>query len=421
MTQIMKIILLSCFILIQFNVLAESDVAFKNVTDYTHYAKLHNNELKAVFYKWKSMVSKVTRVQGFPDPKLSFSHFIETVETRVGAQQNKYSLMQMFPWFGKLSLKGEIVAEKAKAVEQELRHLELKIRYQVTKAYSKFYFLSKSIDITIENIKLMHYFESVARTRYRVGSAPHSSIIKAQVEIGVLEDKLLTLKTLKKPITEKLNSLLNRSRYLELPFPKHIQNKKLSVSEAKLHEALLFNNQSLKSLAYKTNAENKSINLARKSYFPDFTLGVTYVDTSEALMPNTSGSGKDPLAVGVTINLPIWFSKYSAGVEEASARKKMLVYKSHQKRLNLKSDLEMSLYEYNNSKRKINLYKETLIPKAEQSLQVTREAFESGKVNFLSLIDAERILLEFQLQYHNSLSKKLTSFSKLEMIVGKKL
>jgi outer membrane protein TolC len=87
----------------------------------------------------------------------------------------------------------------------------------------------------------------------------------------------------------------------------------------------------------------------------------------------------------------------------------------------LGADLKLALYHFRDAERKIDLYRDTLIPKGDQSLKVAQLGFQAGKVSFISLIDAERLLLEFQLAYERALADRAKRLSEIETFVNKDL
>ncbi|MBL6990421.1 MAG: TolC family protein [Bacteriovoracaceae bacterium] len=412
-----KYIFFIIFIVISIQVPASE---LKDLSDYLKYAALNNQELKAAFYKWQSAVFKINRVRGLPDPKFTYTQFIENVETRVGPQKRKFGLMQKLPWFGKLGLKEDMAKEGAKALQLDFKLKKLKLFYKIKSLYGEYYYTSKAIQTTKHNMELVKYFESVARTKYKAGRAPHSSIIRSQVEFGKLENKLKSLQEFKAPLVAKINAALNRPQTEPIAWPKTIPKNKIVLKDADLFKALLDNNPQLQSMNHKISKEKFSIALSKKNYFPDFTFGINYIETDDSMMV-TKDSGKDPLALSVSINIPMWFSKYNGGVQESVNRHQWIVNKKAQRANNLRAELQMSIYKFKDSQRKINLYRHTLIPKSKQSLGVTQQSFEAGKVNFLSLIDAQRALIEFELLYHKALAQRFKHFAYIEMLVGKTL
>ena len=96
------------------------------IDDYLAYAALNNPKLKAAFGVWKAALHRIPQVRSLPDPKFNYAYFIREVETRVGAQEQKLGLSQMFPWFGKLQLKEDIAYEAANSAEQRYEAEKLK-------------------------------------------------------------------------------------------------------------------------------------------------------------------------------------------------------------------------------------------------------------------------------------------------------
>jgi outer membrane protein TolC len=150
-------------------------------------------------------------------------------------------------------------------------------------------------------------------------------------------------------------------------------------------------------------------------------LGVGYVATGEALVPSTPDSGKDPLLATLSINIPIWRNRYRAGVREAAARREAARRNRVDRENELVSELQLALYDFRDAERKINLYRDTLLPQARSSLNVTEQSYQAGQGDFLDLIDAQRVLLEFQLAYERALASREQRLAQVEMLVGKEL
>lgn len=268
----------------------------------------------------------------------------------------------------------------------------------------------------------MRYIEQVARTKYKVAAAGHQDVIRAQVEQGKLEDRLRTLQDLRRPIMAKLNAALNRPAGAELPWPKEVpREEQIEAGDEQILTWLREASPELKALDHQIAVQKKAVELAGKDYFPDITLGVDYIDTAGAIGTNTSDSGKDPVVVMASVNLPIWHDKYRANQRQARARYLAALKERLGAENTLASEVHLALYEFRDAQRKINLYRDSLIPKAQQSLKVTQAAFMADKASFLDLIDAERILLEFQLLYERALANSAQRLAQLEMLVGREL
>ncbi len=245
------------------------------LAQYSAYAAAHNPQLQAAFARYKAALQAIAPARTLPDPRLSYRYFIQEVETRVGPQRQGFGLAQTFPWFGKLEARGDIALEKAQAQGQLFQAAKLKLFYQVKNAYYEYYYLARAISVTKENVELMRYIEQVVRTKYKVATAEHQDVIRAQVEQGKLEDRLRSLRDLRSPIMAKLNAALNRPAGAELPWPTEPpRQEKIIVSNEMILTWLREANPQLKALDYQIAAKKKAIELAGKDYFPDVTLAV---------------------------------------------------------------------------------------------------------------------------------------------------
>jgi outer membrane protein, heavy metal efflux system len=238
------------------------------------------------------------------------------------------------------------------------------------------------------------------------------------VELDKLRDRLRTLQDFKHPLVARLNAALNRPAESALPFPTNNSPATLTAQSSQLLEQLKSSNPELKSLDFLAEKDKAAIALARKEFYPDVTLGVDYVQTGEARMAGVSDSGKDPVMVGFSVNIPLWWGKYRAGVREAETRYEATQQEREDRANRLSTELELALFKYQDAERKIALYRDALIPKADQSVKVIQRSFEAGKSDFLSLIDAQRVLLEFQLAYERAVADREQGLATVEKLVG---
>lgn len=389
------------------------------LADYLAYAALHNAGLEAAFNRLQAALERIPQARALPDPRLTFAYFIQEIETRVGPQQQRLGLVQMFPWFGKLKLMGSAAQEAAHAERQKYEKIKLDLFYRVKETFYEYYYVSRAVTIIEKNIQLLGSLEEVMRTKYSTGSAAYSDLLKVQVESDKLKDWLQSMEEMLRPVRARLNSALNRPVYESLPLPKPIIQGVSSVPYPQLLEWFKENNPDMKALHHMISKEKVETKLARKNYWPDISLGLDYIFTGEAVMPGVLDSGRDPLAAVVTVNLPIHFKKNRAAVKEAAARFKAAQKERQEKENNLLAHLDMVYYQFQDAGRKLKLYKEALIPRADQALKVSQSAFEVGKMDFLNLIDSLRTLLGLELASERALANHFQKQAELEMLVGK--
>ena len=145
-----------------------------------------------------------------------------------------------------------------------------------------------------------------------------------------------------------------------------------------------------------TQNSEKVVELAQKQYYPDFMLGLG-METGKDSIPGAMGSRRNSYMGMFSLNIPLWGRKNRAAVNEAKEMQRSAEQARDNRENELAAELQTALYRWRDSERKIRLYRDSLLPKARQSLAVSQRAFEAGNAGFLDLVDAQRMLLELEL------------------------
>lgn len=391
------------------------------VSDYLEYAALNNPGLESAFNNWKAELERVVQVKTLPDPKFTYAYYIEQVETRVGPQEQRLALSQTFPWFSKLSLEGNAAAETANVAKAQYDAARSELFYRVKVAFCEYYFLGRALAVTGEHFEIMKSIEGVARIGYQTGLVENGDLIKAQVELGRLEDRLSTLRDLRSPYSARLRAAAGLPPDGEpLPFPGSLDAEGREFSDEELVEWLRQSNPELKAINSKAAAQGARLSLAGKDWYPDVTLGVEYIVTGEADM-DVEDSGKDPVIAMATINLPIWWKKYQAREAEYEYRQEAVTSQKADRENLLIAELKNASFNYRDAGRKIDFYGNALIPKSRQALAATLKSFAAGRQNFIDVAYAEQTLLDFELEYERARADRAIHLAAIEMLVGREL
>jgi cobalt-zinc-cadmium efflux system outer membrane protein len=391
------------------------------LADYLRLASLNNAELRARFEQWKAALEQVPQARALDDPKFTYSYFIEEVETRVGPQRQKFGIMQVFPWFGKIDARTDAATAKAGAARQRYEASKLKLFRQVKETFYEFAYLATAIDIARENLELLQHFEEIARTKYKTAAATHPDIIRAQVELARLEDVLKSLEEFREPIVAKLNSILNRPADTELAWPKKEPPANIRLNKQNIIETLIKANPELAGLDWEVNAAKANVELAKKKFYPDIGVGIDWIQTDKAITPGVRDSGKDPVILMFSMNIPLWQDSYRAAERQAKANAR----KAQQQKVNKENEIIAQainvLYDVEDSRRKMHLYGDVLVLKAQELVQTSEAAYRTGTIDFLSLIDAQRMLLKCRLDYERAVTNHQQKLAELEMLIGREL
>ncbi|MCX5683775.1 MAG: TolC family protein [Planctomycetota bacterium] len=381
--------------------------------DYLACAKAGNPGLGAAESKWKAAQERVPQARSLDDPRLSYRASIAK-DMRI----QEVVVEQMLPWFGKLDLRAAVAQQEAEALQRQYEAQALKVAYQVKNAYYEYYYLARSIDIVKQNRDLVKNLGDIALARYKAGAGGYQDVTRAQVELGKLDDQVRSLEDSRGAAAARLNAAMNRPVGAELPWPKAIPEEQgEAASDEQVLAWIAEASPELQALDHEIAREQTSIDLAKKDYWPDVGLGVGYMNQREI-----SEGSNDNMVVGmVSVTLPIWREKYAAGVREAELRHDAALQMRADRANMLGAEVKLALYQMRDARRKMSLYRDTLVPKSRESLQATEAAFRSGQANFVDLVDARRLLLEFQLTYERMLADHAQRAAELEMLVGKQL
>lgn len=388
------------------------------LSDYLALAVRLNPGLEAAFQRWRAALYRVPQVRALPEPRISYAYYVREVETRTGPQQQRFGLSQAFPWFGTLQKKAAVAMAEATAAARAFEAAKHDVFLRVKRAYFEYAYLGRAIAITNESIALVTDLEEVARTRYKANLAGHPDIIRAQVELGKLENEVRALRDREAPLRAQLNAALGRAPRTPLASPPALPESAVMIDEDEIRQRLRERNPELHALDASVDRERAAIALANQGFYPSFALSAEYIDTDNAIIPNTPDSSRDPIIVGISLSLPLWLERTNASVREARARFSGRQRERDDRENRLLSDLERALYRYRDAGRTVDLYRNTLIPKAEQSLGATQEAYIGERVGFLDLIDAERVLLELRLAHDRAMTERAIGLAVIEKLVA---
>lgn len=399
----------------------ESTVASTSIDGVIEHALANNAEIRSHEARWKAALEKIPQSSGWPDPRLSYGYFVENVETRVGPQEHRIGVMQPLPWFGRLKAAGDVASSEAAAALADLTLAQLRVIRDVKHVWIELGWLAEAMRITGDNIELVRQLEGVAQARFRAGGSL-GAVTKAQVELGKLQDKLASLDDMRRPLHTRMNALLNRSPEAMPPVVSNVADGPRIVPDVETLRAWQREaSPILERLEHEITRGDHAVRLARKSGMPELGIGLDYIVTGEARMPGVRDSGKDAVVAMFSMSIPLWRGKYRAMADEAEARRSAAESELESRTRQLEANLDMELYRLRDAERKTNLYGATLLPQARSALSVAQQSYESGKGDFLDLIDAQRVLLEFELELQRALSDRSQAVAAIEMLVGREM
>lgn len=372
----------------------------------------NNPEILAMREQIRVAEERVPQAGALPDPQVGamFNGIPGRMMPDTRYDQVRVTASQLFPLFGKLGLRAEAASKGVDVARTKVEARQRKIIAQVKSAYYALFLAHKAIEINRENGELMRIFVKIAETRYTVGKAPQQHVLKAQVSLSVLLNQLITLEQRLETARARLNMLLNRAPDAPLSEPGEFEPTPLSRSREGLEHLALQHNPDLKAMAYDIEQKGVLHDLAQKQYYPNLMAGMQYWQNNER---------KDQVSATLSINLPLWWrSKQDHGVRQAAASVRAVEANYEAMKNRVLFQIQDRLVKVRTAERTINLYETSILPQAEQALKAARIGYETDKLDFLTLVDSQKQLYTFRLEYYKAEVEYEQQVARLEQAVG---
>lgn len=380
-------------------------------------ALAQNPEIIAMRRNFDMMRARVPQAKALPEPMLSYGYTGNAVplppfDIQKGdpASARVVSVTQEIPYPGKLAIKGRMANVAAESEWWNYEQVQWNVVAEVKDTYYDLYYLHKAIEVVTKNKDLLEKFTRIAEASYAVGKGIQQDVLKAQVEVSKLIDQLTVLEQRKQTAEARLNSLLFRAPETPVGKPTDIKPQDFSMGLLELNQLALSNYPSLRSQQRRIDREQYGVELAKKDFYPDFTVGVTYFNRPG--MPEMYG-------VNVGMKLPIyWGQKQRPAVAEATASAAVEKQRLDNLTTVLFFRIKDRLLAATTAQRLVKLYGTTIIPQSSLSLESAIAGYEVGKVDFLTLLDNLVTLLNYELSYYEQLSNLEKAIAALEPLVG---
>jgi cobalt-zinc-cadmium efflux system outer membrane protein len=383
-------------------------------------ALANNQDIKSLESQVKSLREEISFAGSLNDPRIGIALLnIPTDHFRFDQEpmtQKQIFIAQKIPWFGKLSLQSQKAAMKAIRQEAILKAKRLELAREIATDYYELGFVASSQKINDRLIKLLTQLLRVSETRYAAGQGLQQDVLHAQVELSKLLDEQITLDKKRRTLEDRINSLLNRGSFIPVTPPESLSYPDSVLEMEELQTQALKMNPWLKVKQADIELAGVGIELARKNYWPDFDFKVAYGQREEDF------NGRDLpdfVSTSVVMNIPLWKKTRQDKKLAASQLSHQAALQSYQNLANgLPHKIDALVTDIRNIRKNYRLITDALIVQAEQWARSSLTAYEVGKVNFNTMINAQIRLLRFELQSENYLFSLYKKRAVLEELLG---
>lgn len=382
-------------------------------------ARQGSPELRMVSLEAEAARERIQPAGALPDPVLRIE--LENL-TRNGSQgatldprrvgDTKYTLMQPLPFWGKRDLKRELAASEAAQADGRRADTWAEIGARIKTLYAQYWLTSQAVRLTRENIELSRQLEQVAQARYAGGLAAQQDAIRAQVERSTMDAELIGMENELHHLMSFMNAMLARPANSALATPTSLRPLPAKLDAAALSQRLQAANPQLAIEAARLDGAEKGRDLAYRNRYPDLTVGIAPMQVQNRV---------DAWSLMLEMNLPLQQGTRRSQeresermLEAAAARREALGHRLH-------GELSAALSELEAARQTEQISRSRLLPQAELTFKSALAAYETGKVDFATLLDAQRQIRNARLALLRAQASQQMRLADIERLLGEDL
>ncbi len=387
------------------------------VEQYIQVALAQNPEIQASRKQMEALAHLVPVAASLPDPTLKVTAQPEPVQTAAGQQELIVAASQKFLLFGKLEARACVAEAQTNVARAQLAAVELSTIAKVKRAYYELYFLQQAISVTQAEQRLLVEIREVANTRYKSGRASQQDVLRADLEVSSIESELIRLRQRLKSGQARLARLLHIAPQTPVAALDDLAPEKVPRDLELLQSQAVTARPELHAQLAAIRRDRGAVHLARLDYKPDVTLGLSWIDVSGAGVSPVS-NGRDAVLVSAGVNLPIYRKRLDSSIRSAEAKVVATTREYDVLRDAALEEVTDLFAQARSQEDLLLLFREDILPKARQTLEVSNQAYNVGEVDFLQLIDNWRELLRYEVNYLRLEASLRQTLAELERVVG---
>ncbi len=392
------------------------------VDAYIRRALAENRTVQAAFHNVQSLKYRIPQVTALDDPVVSNTIFpIPSVAPQyslMGYNPYNMTLAQQFPWFGTRRLRGEVADRDVRVALAELAVAQLDAVTAVRRAYFDLYAAERTRAVLAENRKILEDFHAIAKSRLASGGS-QQDVIRAETLISELDRTLAGNQQEVVTARAALARQVHVSPEVDLRSLPELPMAGVPVEIERLYQLAVTARPELRGRLEAIARDEKAIELARKRFYPNVTLGLTYMDMEKtnAQTPQTAG-GMPNVGLFVAFNLPVYRDKYRAGVCEAKERALADTKLYEAERDEANSEITDFLTQAKVQQNVLGLLRDSILPRTRDTLELAKSDYKVNNVDIATVLSAQREVLQVQIQVAQVEAELGKALAALERAVG---
>ena len=380
-------------------------------------AAANNPELVLLQKELHVVGERPGQARSLPPPMLEATIWQWPTNSLNPANTNMYMLMatQELPGSGKRALRAAVAEKEVAIARNDITARARQIANQVKQAYADLFISRQAIDVHLASVDVLRQFADVSQAKYQVGRISQQDVLKPVLELSRLHDDIIMLDQQAAIAAARLNTLMNRPVEAPIGLLGNPHEQSLAASVADLMRLALEHHPEIQGARLSIERVEAELAVARREYKPDFSVQAGYL-----VMPRQTDAVLARL--GVTWPTAPWSrGRLDARVREASAAREAADARQKMVENALRLSVQEAYVRVKAAEQRAALLRTTILPQSHQTLEVSRIAYQSDRVDFLAMLDNQRTLLSVELEYYRALSDFEQAFADLERAVGTEL
>jgi len=377
-----------------------------------------NPSIKSAFKKWKAMTSRIPQAAAWDDLKVSFD---EKLDRFVSVSPNAFadqilSVEQTIPISGKNRARARAAAAEALSTFEEMRRQELDVVAKARASYFRLANIYAQIELNRNDLISLKQIAEISRAKYQVGDEGAAFVFTAEIEYSTLLETRRDLDQQLAAEQSQLNVLMCRDAFAPIGRPVGEDVDPVIQPVAKLRELMLSRRPEVRMAAARVEQERANLQVAHREWIPDPAISI------QAQRYNGASQATSEVDGGISFNVP-WlnFRKYSAEVHEAEDDLEAARHDLQRTQVEAVGMLRDALEKVETQHHHIQLFRDRLVPQANQAFEASQLGYQNGKVSFLDWITAQRNLRDLESMERQHLSDYQAAVAELEAVVGSDL
>ncbi len=388
----------------------------EDLNNYMKIAAENNPGLKARFNDYLAALERVPQVSALPDPQISFSYFLQPIETRNGPQQFRISANQVFPWFGIQGAKSDVAAQAAKTKFEIFEEEKAKLFNEVRSTYFNLYFTKKAMAIMEENIDILQSFRQLALIKVEAGQVTAVDEYRIEMDLNDLENQQILLADNFMVQSIQFQNLVNDTTNSSLILPDNLWETDFKLGKNQLLDSIQTLNHQLLQIDYEKELLVLKKEVDKLEDRPGFSVGLDYINVGKG---SNNLSGKDAFIFPkIGFSIPVFRKKYHAIVNEVAYLETAKEWEKQDKSNWLENIFELSYKNYKDADRRLELFR-TQTELAQKTIRILETEYAASNANFEELLRIEKQLLRYSLELEKARAEKQAAISFVHYLMGK--